>query len=283
MKKLVALFLSAITVFMMTLPACAIDIDLDDFYGLDDENNSFSLAPENLLTDNAGILNISEEERIQEALEDVSEKYGIDVLVYTTRDVPYDSEEECERFTNEILDLYLYENQVTDAVIFLVDMDCRLWHIATESKAKEAISNEYGIRLFEDKLIDYLSDGEYQSCFLEYADLCDKFFEAYENGKPYGVIRPFITAKVIIKAFLIGGVIGLVVAFIVTSVLKKQLRSVEKQRTANNFVKRGSFKVTLSQDLFLYKNVTKVRRQSSSSGGGGRSGGGSRGGGGGRF
>lgn len=285
MKRIVALFLSVLTALTMTLPAFAIDIDLDDFYGLtDDDDTSYNLVPENYLTDNANILTDDEEENIQEALEDVSEKYEIDVLVYTTRDVPQDDEWACEEFTNEILDQYLYENSVTDAVIFVVDMDYRLWYIATESRGKWAISNEYGIGFFEDKLIGYLSDGDYEECFLKYAELCDKFFAAYEKGKPYSRAHPYITVGLILKALLIGAVAGLVIALIVTSVLKKQLKSVEKQRTANNYVRRGSFKLTNSQDLFLYKNVTKVRRQSSSSGGGGRSGGGgSRGGGGGRF
>lgn len=272
MKKFIALFLSLMTAVSMTVTAGAAQVDS-------------SLVPTDLLTDNAGILSSSEENKISKKLEKVSEKYDIDVLVYTTRDVPSDSEYACEIFANQRLDEYLYANDVDDAIMFVIDMDYRLWYIVTESRAKEAVDNSYGITYFEDELVDYLSDGDYEECFIEYAELCDEFFKALEEGDPYSDSNPIVTAGMIIKALLIGAVIGLIVALIVTSVLKKQLKSVDMQKTANNFVRRGSFNVKLSQDLFLFKNVTKTRRQSSSSGGGrsGGSRGGSRGGGGGRF
>lgn len=280
MKKLLSLLSALALAGAMTVSACAIDIDLDDYYSLSDGD----LTPQGLLTDNANILSSSEEERIEEALSDVSDKYDIDVIVYTTRDVAFDSESECANFANERFDEYLYEYDVNDAVFFVVDMDYRLWYIATESKGKEAISDSYGIELFEEKLVDYLRDGDYEECFLEYAELCEKFFEAYDKGNPYSATHPFVTAGMIIKSVLIGAIFGLILALVVTSSLKRQLRSVDNQRTANNFVRRGSFNLQTTKDLFLYKNVTKTRRQSSSSGGrSGGSRGGSRGGGGGRF
>ncbi len=275
MKKIIALFLSVLTAASMTLSVGAIDIDLDEFYGLN--GSETDLTPTGLLTDNADILSSGDEERIEEKLEDISDKYGIDVLVYTTRDVPYDSESACMDFAFDRIEEYLYENNKSDGIIFVVDMNYRLWNMSTKGKAEDAITESYGLEILDKKCIDYLSDGDYEECFMEYAELCEKFIKAYDMGKPYGPTRPMITAAMIIKGLLIGAVIGLIVALIVTSGLKKQLRSVDKQRTANNFVKRGSFNLKLSQDLFLYKNVTKTRRQSSSSGGG-RSGGGSRGG-----
>ncbi|MBQ8377699.1 MAG: TPM domain-containing protein [Oscillospiraceae bacterium] len=276
MKKIIALFLSIVTAVSMTVSSGAIDIDLDEFYGLNDTENS--LTPTDLLTDNADILSSSEEERIGEKLEDISEKYGIDVLVYTTRDVPYDSESACMDFAFDRIEEYLYAEGKSDGIIFVVDMNYRLWNMSTKGKAEEAITESYGLEILDKKCIDSLSDGDYEECFMKYAETCEKFLKAYDEGKPYGPTRPFVTAGMIIKALLIGAVIGLVVALIVTSGLKKQLKSVDKQKTANNFVRRGSFDLKLSQDLFLYKNVTKTRRQSSSSGGGRSGGGGSRGG-----
>lgn len=276
MKRLLSLLSAVVLAGTMTVSACAIDVDLDEFYGLDGDSSG-SLAPVDLLTDNANILSSSEEERVQEALEDVSDKYDIDVLVYTTRDVPYDSESVCMDFAFDRVEEYLEAEGKSDAIIFVVDMNYRLWNMSTKGKAEDAITESYGLEILDEKLIDYLSDGEYHKCFLEYADLCEKFFKAYDEGNPYSATHPFVTAGMIIKALLIGAIFGLILALIVTSSLKKQLKSVDKQRTANNFVRKGSFNLQTTKDLFLYKNVTKTKRQSSSSGGG-RSGGGSRGG-----
>ena len=55
-------------------------------------------------------------------------------------------------------------------------------------------------------------------------------------------------------------VIGIVVAFIVTLIMKGQLQSVRQQRTASNYVVPGSFRLIERSDVFLYRNVTRRER-----------------------
>jgi len=55
-------------------------------------------------------------------------------------------------------------------------------------------------------------------------------------------------------------VIGIVVAFIVTGIMKAQLKSVRKQRNAANYVVSGSFQLTGQSDVFLYRNVVRRER-----------------------
>ena len=66
--------------------------------------------------------------------------------------------------------------------------------------------------------------------------------------------------------------------------MKGELKSVKKQDNATSYLKKGSFKLTNSNDVYLYKTVNKTRISSSSGGRGGRggSGGGRRSGGSGR-
>ena len=61
--------------------------------------------------------------------------------------------------------------------------------------------------------------------------------------------------------------VGLVLALIVTSVLKGQLKSVRKQDQANSYVRSGSMQVTLSRDIYLYRHVSRTKRESSNSSG----------------
>lgn len=73
------------------------------------------------------------------------------------------------------------------------------------------------------------------------------------------------------RAF-ISSIAGLVIGLITASSLKGQLKSVRNQAGATSYMRRDSLKMTDSQDIFLYANVSKVLR-SSDSGGSGRSGG----------
>ena len=55
-------------------------------------------------------------------------------------------------------------------------------------------------------------------------------------------------------------VVGIVVAFIVTLIMKSQLKSVRQQKTASNYEVGGSFCLTDRSDVFLYRNVTRRER-----------------------
>ena len=62
-------------------------------------------------------------------------------------------------------------------------------------------------------------------------------------------------------------VIGLVLALIITGVMRGKLKSVRSQRAAANYVRQGSMNVTQSYELFLYKTVQRRERPKSSSSG----------------
>ena len=80
---------------------------------------------------------------------------------------------------------------------------------------------------------------------------------------------PFKVGKNLVISLIIGILAGLLVAFI----LKGQLKSVRKQDSARVYVKKGSMQLNYSRDIFLYRNVTRTKKQerveSTSSGSGG--------------
>lgn len=63
------------------------------------------------------------------------------------------------------------------------------------------------------------------------------------------------------EAILVCIVIAVAVAFLVTGIMKAQLKSVRPQRSASSYVVPGSFRLHQSHDLFLYRNVTRRPRQ----------------------
>ena len=87
-----------------------------------------------------------------------------------------------------------------------------------------------------------------------------------------------------LRALIAAGV-GLVIALIVFAVLMSQLKSVRVKREAQDYVREGSFHLTRSNDLFLYRTVDrrKIERDNDDHGSHSTSDGGSAGGGGGKF
>ena len=112
-----------------------------------------------------------------------------------------------------------------------------------------------------DKIVSDLSDGDYAAAFDEFADQCDYYLDGYINGFPFNF------GKNLMICLIIGIVAGVVVAF----VLKGQLKTVRKQNQANVYVKPGSMQVTVRNDFFLYREVSKSKKESSSSSGSGSS------------
>lgn len=217
-----------------------------------------------LLVDEYGLFSEAEFESVSEKLEAVSEKYKSDVLVYIdegpTGSVAY--------YADSLINDYLDETGKDDAVLLYVGIESRDWFVTTCGTCINAFTDSR-LDKIESDVVPHLSNGEYVAAFVTFADISSSTFMI-----------------VYVKIIGIAVVIGLVVALIVVLCLKKQLKSVSMQKTADSYVRRGSFNLQISKDLFLYNTVTKTPRQSSSGGSGGgsrRSGGRSHGGRGGRF
>ncbi len=119
-----------------------------------------------------------------------------------------------------------------------------------------------------------LSSGNYYEAFNTLVDKSAEAMEAYKTG---GEFPPEYTSEISsgskepynpatgVAAFII---IGLIVAFIYTGILKGQLKSVRYAANANNYIDENSVDINVSKDTFLYASVTKTVRETKSSGGG---------------
>lgn len=233
MKKLLALILALL---VMTVTVC---------------------AETPLLVDNAGLLSYSEASNLETILDDYSTRYNLDIAVLTSNGTEFgmSTRDYCE---------YFFENNYgvgaeLDGVIFYVNMSEREWQIATSGRAITALT-DYGLEHIEDRMIDDLSDGYYYDAFKSFADTCAELLEIAENGEPYDYDNGGNSGHPLGMNLIISLVFGLIVALIVVSSMKSQLKSVGMQRGAANYVRRGSFNITQSRDIYLYRNVTRTAR-----------------------
>lgn len=213
------------------------------------------------LYDGADLLTASEEERILSRLDEVSEKYGADVVIVTVDSIGYQSPGGAAN--------YFYDEMGLDynGILLLISMEERDWYILESGLCNDAITSSQRDEIGE-KMVDDLSEGDYADAFETYINECEYYINGHINGFSFEWG----------PTLLISLVIGLVAALTVTSVMKAQLKSVRANDTATEYVRQGSMNVRVSRDIFLYRHISRTKKpESDSSGsrsGGGRSGGG---------
>lgn len=218
-----------------------------------------AMAADARLVDEAGLLSDGEASQLQQQLDEISSRQGVDVVIVTVDDTdgktPMD-------FADDYFD---YHDYATDGILLLVSMEDRDWWISTTGYGITAVTDA-GLDYISEQFLSYLSDGDYATAFETFATLCDTFLTQARTGDPYDSHNlpkePFDVVWTLVFAL----VIAFVAALIATSVMKGQLKSVRFQAKADNYVEPGSMKLTTSRDLFLYTHLSKTERPQNSGG-----------------
>ena len=191
------------------------------------------------VVDNAQLLSSDEYWSLSDTLESVSAQLQMDVVVVTVPTVDGKS------LMDYADDFYDYNGYRPDGVLLLVCMGERGWWISTSGNAISTLTDATLDRLSE-AFVPLLSQGRYAEAF-----------ETYAEGVLSAVTEEGSAGEFSFGTVLICLLIGAVVAFIVTGILKGQLKSVRRQNTANNYICDGSLQLTKSRDMFLYRNVSR--------------------------
>ncbi len=211
-----------------------------------------------LLSDGADLLTESEEQELLAELNRIREAYQVDVIVVTMDSLgTYSPDSYVE---------YLYDSQGygyganQDGVLLLVAMEERDYRILANGFGSDAISYSELDELC-DAVAQHLSDENYAEAFQVFAEECEYQINGEINGFPFDFTTNLLIA--------LG--VGLVVALIVTAIMLSQLKSVKPKRGATVYTKAEGMQMTRSSDRFLYRTVSRIRRETNSSSSGGRS------------
>ena len=235
-KRILTLLLVLLISFALTVPAFA-------------ETGNFHMV------DTAGLLTSIQEAALESKLAEISARQGTEVCIVTVSSL--------EGTIIADYSEYFYEYYMDDvpAVVLFIAMDEREWDIAAYGGAETAFnaaSREY----IGGQILDSLSDEDFNDAFTDFAALCDDFLTQAASGEPYGSGN-LPKEPMAWYSILIALGIGLVVALIVTGVMRSALKSVAMQRAAE-YVRPGSLQLTRSQDIFLYRTVSRRERPKSS-------------------
>lgn len=274
-RKLTSLLITFVFLLCLTVPASA-------------ESNP-------LVVDDAGLLLPDEIAALEEKAAELNNRYGIDAVILTVDSLGG------IRAQDYADDYYDQSGYGEDGILFLLALAEREWYISTCGSLIYTLT-DYGIQQLGNEVVPYLGEGRWYDGFCAYLDTLPVYLDAYESGAPvdgfadysgdyyHGDQEEVVYYQQESKPnFLISLLIGAAAAAVTILIMKSSMNTKRSQRTASVYMNNGTWNLTLHQDLFLYSNVTRTRKQEppKSSGGGSSvhrsSGGRSHGGGGGRF
>lgn len=64
-----------------------------------------------------------------------------------------------------------------------------------------------------------------------------------------------------VKKLLISLAVGVIIALIVCMIMKSMMKTANPKATANDYIRKNSFNITRSRDIFIYAKVTKKKRE----------------------
>ena len=217
------------------------------------------------LVDNAELIEAEEESRIEAELQKLSTKYNLEVVIFTEENGEISSAMDA---ADDFFDYQGYgKGSDRSGVLLYINMETRDVWISTRGEGI-TVFNDIGIEHMLDEITPSLSDGDYVRACDIYLELCEDFIIRAENGEPYGTGKgpfPFV------RYFLISVVVALIVGGSYIFVLSREMNSVAPNNSARNYAVPGSMQLHNSNEFFLYRNVTKTKRETSSGSSGGSS------------
>lgn len=242
MKKIIFTLCIAILAITMTIGVFA----SDEYYRLQDM---------------AELLTEVENAEIMAKLDEVSEKHDMDITIITVETV-----EEGLTVAEDAMEWYEYLAFDTNGVMLYVSVEERDWYLLTSGYGITAITDA-GVEYISEKFLDYLSDDDYAGAFNSYIQYVDEFVVQAKTGKPYDVGNMPKEPYNLVMSLVISIIIGYVISCIINGKWKSTLNSVAHNTRAADYVKQGTFNVTASRDLFLYRTIDRREKPEKENGG----------------
>lgn len=259
MKKIIVLIICVFTLFSLNVSASV-----------------------SYVVDNDDLFTPSQEQLLEDKIEDIRAKHDFDIVILTFDDL---QGKDIEEYSAD----YFYDNGFgvgpsRDGLIFSVyngrDKQTRMFASLGHGIGEVATGESFYSALFDQcDVVDLLSDNRFFDASIEYLDFADERLEDYSNGNIDSFSESEFTREIdlqtVLILFAVALGIPLLTGWIYVSVLKSKMRPVKAGALAHEYIKGDSFRLTRCVDFFLYSNVTRVRIKSNTSSSSGRSSGGS--------
>jgi len=235
------------------------------FLNLKTIEKSFADGDMEYTVDSAKVLTTEELESLKSKLAQISDENNIDVGVVT---VDYLDGKSAQEFANDLFEQNKFgKGENRDGILLLVATEDREWAMSTHGSAKEAF-NEEGLDYLSGEFLPYLSDDDFYSAFENFADNAGELSAMYVAGDPYGEeeyvddenhpVDENIVEEEKGVWIPLSIVMGCAISLIIMMMYKSQLKSVKSESRADDYL--IDMKLVKSQDIFLYRTVTRTMR-----------------------
>ena len=232
-KRILALIISFVFLFVMAVPVQAAAEDVP-----------FS----NMVLDDAGLLFQSEAEELDNRAWAITHTYGCAVYIVTLESL---EGMEAWEITEAIQEMYgMGYGSDQSCVILMLSLEEREYNIMARGYGNIAFT-DYGKQKLANTFLDEFENDDWYGGFTEYLDGCDQYLQAARNGNPVDKGRSPILG------ILLGTVAPMLIAFIVCSKFKAQMRTANLQRAARGYVDEQGLVLVGHSDIFQHTTRTE--------------------------
>ncbi|MBP5503666.1 MAG: TPM domain-containing protein [Bacteroidales bacterium] len=215
--------------------------------------------------DAAGLLTDSEISKLQSRIHQFIDKYNVDMVVVTINHNNKQAGNGNIATENFAMDFYEYNDfgkglqtkEGYDGAILVIDMENRKFSMLDVGQPHDKYHvAEYNYQSYIEKMAPDLTNKNYYNAI-------NTFINAYESDYEYEITFPWWKCSIF----------SLILGFILLSVEKRKYKNIRKATSAANYVKEGSFRLTVNKDTFISTHTTKTYDPPQKSSGGGSHGG----------
>ena len=213
--------------------------------------------------DESDLLSDAEEQALDAKLAAYEAAHGIRVLVGTVKNT---HGQVLGKVANAVVDR-IADGGANGTIVLLLAPKERDFYISTDNKMRTRITDDDGIEHLAGQFVPSLKENKYAEGFTAFAAAVDEMVTYYEKeGKPFNPDAFLLTIVALVGALIAA---ALVYWFIFAN-LSDSMLSVRSAHEADDYVERGSFRLTHRADIFLRtteSRETKHKETSSSSSG----------------
>jgi len=220
------------------------------------------------LIDEVGLLSSREAQEIRSRLDQVSEAHQFDVVIAVVQRLGY---QPAHLYAADFFETRGFGyGEGKDGAILLLAMAERDLGFAALGSGIYAFTSA-GQEFLDKWFLPDLERDRFYEGLLAFTAAVDDFLIMAEAGTPYDVgnipLLPSERRGYQRIAFISSLVVALLIALITAEVTRSKLKSVRQQQYAQDYIREGSMKLKHSRDLFLYRNLRRVKIEEKKSGG----------------
>lgn len=265
MKKTAAILLAIILCIAAAVPSFAEEGFVDEYYRASDYLDGMTY---------------DEWENLCSFLDEIANRQRFDVTCALESGI---GNETIDRYAADMYSEYQYGyGDDKDGIFLFVNGESGEWYIYTCGKGTR-LFNADRINNIGEQVKDDIAAGRYYYAFMNFAELCDGYITEGYPTLSVEAQQPITNEQAEAKTAKPGAVpaeqensgkkkplsimwlpisfgVGILVAFIVVGSMKAAMKTVHMQAAASDYTKSGSFSVTESRDVFLYRDVERTEK-----------------------